>query len=227
MSQIATSVRRRQLQVALDVQTIPEALGALEASADTIDVIEVGTILCLSEGMDAVRCLRAAYPMHTVLADVRIAEAGSLISRLAYDAGADWVTVVSGAARATVDAVAAIAAERGKDVQIELSEGWTWDFVDSCRAAGIEQFIVHRSRDGEAAGALTWSEGDLAAIAELHSRGGRVSVTGGVSPTEIAGFARTPAEIFIAGRGIYGAEDTAEAAQSYRAAVDALPALER
>ena len=225
MSSVVTPLRRRQLQIALDVQTIPEALAAVEATADDIDVIEVGTILCLAEGMDAVRCLRAAHPMHTILADVRIAEAGSIIAGLAYDAGADWVTVVSGAARATMEAVARIATERGKDVQIELSEGWTWEFVDACRTAGIEQFIVHRSRDAEAAGSLTWSPHDLEAITELHRRGGRVSVTGGVTPADIASFARTPAEIFIAGRGIYGAQDAAEAARTYRAAVDALPAL--
>jgi len=225
MSSVVTPLRRRQLQIALDVQTIPEALAAVEATADDIDVIEVGTILCLAEGMDAVRCLRAAHPMHTILADVRIAEAGSIIAGLAYDAGADWVTVVSGAARATMEAVARIATERGKDVQIELSEGWTWEFVDACRTAGIEQFIVHRSRDAEAAGSLTWSPHDLETITELHRRGGRVSVTGGVTPADIASFARTPAEIFIAGRGIYGAQDAAEAARTYRAAVDALPAL--
>src|SRR5699024_4721972 len=109
MSSVVTPLRRRQLQIALDVQTIPEALAAVEATADDIDVIEVGTILCLAEGMDAVRCLRAAHPMHTILADVRIAEAGSIIAGLAYDAGADWVTVVSGAARATMEAVARIA----------------------------------------------------------------------------------------------------------------------
>lgn len=225
MSPASTMLRRRQLQIALDVQTIPEALTAVETTADDIDVIEVGTILCLAEGMDAVRCLRAAYPMHTILADVRIVEAGSIIAKLAYDAGADWVTVVSGAARSTVEAVAKVSQERGGDVQVELSEGWTWEFVDACRSAGIEQFIVHRSRDAEAAGSLIWSAQDVEAIAELYQRGGRVSVTGGVTPDDIAGFSGTPAEIFIAGRGIYGAVDAAEAAHTYRSAVDALPAL--
>lgn len=220
------AMRRRQLQIALDLTTVPEALAALDSAADDVDIIEVGTVLCLSAGMDAVRCIRAAHPMHTVLADIRIAEAGSILAGLAFDAGADWVSVVSGASLTTVSAVAAIARERGKDVQIELSDGWTWDYVDACRSAGVRQFIVHRSRDAEAAGSLTWADDDLRAIAELHRRGGRVSITGGLTPEEIRSFDQTPAEIFIAGRGIYGQQDAAAAARTYREAVDALPALD-
>lgn len=227
MSAAATGgAQQRKLQVALDLTTVPEALAALESTADEVDVIEVGTILCLSAGMDAVKCIRAAHPMHIVLADVRIAEAGSIISKLAFDAGADWVTVVSGAARATVEAVAGIARDRDRDVQVELSEGWTWDYVDACLQAGVEQFIVHRSRDAEASGHLTWADDDFEAIAELHRRGGRVSVTGGLTPTEIRAFDRTPAEIFISGRGLYGPQDPADASRAYREAVDALPALD-
>ncbi|WP_109472494.1 orotidine 5'-phosphate decarboxylase / HUMPS family protein [Ornithinimicrobium cavernae] len=221
------AVRRRSLQIALDVRTVPEALAALESTADDVDVIEVGTILCLSAGMEAVRCLRAAYPLHTILADVRIAEAGSLIANLAFDAGADWVSVVSGAAPATVPAVAQVAAARGKEVQVELSDGWDWDLVSRCREVGIAQFIVHRSRDAEASGNLAWSAADLDAIAELHRRGGRVSVTGGLKPEEIRAFSEIPAEIFIAGRGIYGAEDPAAAVHTYRTAIDSLPAVDR
>lgn len=225
MTAAANTASSRKLQLALDVPAVPEALAALEATADRIDVIEVGTILCLSAGMEAVRCVRAAYPRHIVLADVRIAEAGRLIADLAFDAGADWVSVVSGAARSTVAAVAGVARERGRDVQIELSEGWTWDYVDYARSCGVSQFIIHRSRDAEASGQLGWSDGDLQAIAELHRRGGRVSVTGGLKPADIETFTNSPAEIFIAGRGIYGSSQPRQAAQTYRTAVDSLPEI--
>lgn len=216
---------RRKLQIALDVTTTSDALAALTVTAEHIDVIEVGTVLCLSAGMEAVRCVRAAYPEHTVLADVRIAEAGSLIANLAYDAGADWVSVVSGAARSTVRAVARVAKERDKDVQVELSDGWDWDYVDHAISCGVSQFIIHRSRDAEATGSLGWSDGDLQAIAGLYGRGGRVSVTGGLTPQDIETFTGSPAEIFIAGRGIYGAERPLDAALCYRTAVDSLTDL--
>ncbi|MCB0155295.1 MAG: orotidine 5'-phosphate decarboxylase, partial [Anaerolineae bacterium] len=86
------------LQIALDTYDLPSALGPLQKAHQYIDVIEVGTILCLAEGMHAVRIIRSLYPDKTILADVRIAEAGSIISKMAFEAGADWVSVVSGAA---------------------------------------------------------------------------------------------------------------------------------
>jgi 3-dehydro-L-gulonate-6-phosphate decarboxylase len=209
--------------LALDLRATATALTALEQAADAIDIIEAGTVLCLSEGMHAVRAIRTAYPNHTLLADIRIAEAGALLSKLAFEAGANWVTVVSGAAPATFATVAKVAAECGGEVQVELSEGWTWDLVQRCRDLGIAQFILHRSRDAEAAGSLAWPPGDLDAIERLHALGGRVSVTGGLTPTTLGDFAGRPAEIFIAGRAIYGADNPAAAALAFRDAVLAIP----
>jgi 3-dehydro-L-gulonate-6-phosphate decarboxylase len=209
----------RKVQLALDVTTTAAALAALERAGNRIDIVEVGTVLCLSEGMGAVRAIRAACPSLVLLADIRIAEAGSLLSQLAFDAGADWVTVVSGASPATFPAVAAAAAERGADVQVELSDGWTWDLVERCRGLGIAHFVLHRSRDAEANGPLAWTDRDLAAIRGIHALGGRVSVTGGLSASQLAAFAPLPVEIFIAGRAIYAAADPASAAAQFRRAV--------
>ena len=215
----------RKVQVALDLRDLPAALAALRQVSDHVDVIEVGTVLCLAAGMGSVEVIRAAYPDHVILADIRIAEAGSLLSALAYDAGADWVTVVSGAAPEAFPAVVEIAGQRGLDVQVELSDGWTWDTVKRCRDLGIRHFVFHRSRDAEARGNLAWSPQDLESIARVHELGGRVSVTGGLGADEVRRFEQIPAEIFIAGRALYTAADPPSSARSFRSAVDGLPAL--
>jgi 3-dehydro-L-gulonate-6-phosphate decarboxylase len=215
----------RKVQIALDTRDTPTALAALQQVSGSVDIIEVGTILCLSEGMRSVQALRAAHPDHVVLADIRIAEAGGLLSRLAFDAGADWVTVVSGAAPSTFEVVAGVAAETGGDVQVELSDGWTWDLVRRCRDLGIGHFILHRSRDAEAQGTLAWPDSDLDAIEGIHDMGGRVSVTGGMTAEQVREFRDLPVEIFIAGRAIYAAADPATAATRFAAAVAELPAL--
>ena len=44
-----------RLQIALDTFTLDDAYRALQPAAASVDIIEVGTILCLSEGMRAVR----------------------------------------------------------------------------------------------------------------------------------------------------------------------------
>lgn len=207
------------LQIALDTYDLPSALGPLQKAVAYIDVIEVGTILCLSVGMQAVRVIRSLFPEKTVLADVRIAEAGGIISKMAYDAGADWVTVVSGAAPDTAAVVLKEARSRGKDVQIELSDGWTWEMAQQWADLGIRQVITHRSRDAEAKGKLTWSQQDFETVHRLHEMGFKVTVTGGVKTTDIPLFARVPVYIFIAGRAIRGADDPAAAAQAFQQAI--------
>ena len=204
------------LQIALDTYDLPSALGPLQKAAAYIDVIEVGTILCLAEGMRAVQVIRSLFPEKTILADVRIAEAGSIISKMAYDAGADWVSVVSGAAPDTAEVVLKEAQSRGKDVQIELSDGWTWGMAQKWADLGIQQVITHRSRDAEAKGSLTWSQEDFDTVCRLHEMGFKVTVTGGVKAQDIPLFAGLPVYIFIAGRAILGAADPAVAAQEFQ-----------
>ena len=204
------------LQIALDTFDLPSALGPLQKARRHIDVIEVGTILCLSEGMEAVRIIRSLYPEKTILADVRIAEAGSIISKMAFEAGANWVSVVSGATMTTAEVVQREAENHGGEVQIELIDGWTWNMVRQWRDICIQQVITHRSRDAEAAGNPTWSDQDFDEIRELANMGFKVTVTGGVKVKDIPLFAGVPVYIFIAGRAIRGAEEPAAAARQFQ-----------
>lgn len=208
-----------KLQIALDTYDLPAALEPLQKSAQHIDVIEVGTILCLSEGMHAVRAIKSLFPEKTVLADVRIAEAGSIISKMAFDAGADWVSVVSGAAPSSFEVVLVEAQARKKDMQIELSDGWTWEKAKKWADLGVGQVIFKRSRDLEAQGQLTWGERNFDTIRQLHEMGFKVTVTGGIKPADIALFKDVPVYIFIAGRAIVKAENPAAAALDFKRAI--------
>ena len=87
-----TTADRRLLQLALDLGTLGEALEAAAAAADGIDVIEAGTLLCVAEGMHAVKALRRMHPDRIIVADIRIARAGRNLAAMAFDAGADWVS---------------------------------------------------------------------------------------------------------------------------------------
>lgn len=50
------------LQVALDNQTMDSAYETTRLIAEEVDIIEVGTILCVGEGVRAVRDLESALP---------------------------------------------------------------------------------------------------------------------------------------------------------------------
>lgn len=213
---LAGQPTRPRLQIALDTFDLPSALRPLQLAAPHVDVIEVGTILVLAEGMRAVREIRALFPDKQILADVRIAEAGAIISRLAFEAGADLVSVVAGASLTTVEQVCKVARKHGGQVQIELGETYDRQAAVAWRELGAEHVIVHRSRDAEAAGELTWGEENLAQIGELAGMGYTVTVTGGVTAADLPVFAGSPVGIIIAGRALVQADSPAAAAAALR-----------
>lgn len=206
-----------RLQVALDTLDLPGALGPLQKAAPYVDVVECGTILILCEGYHAVRAIKALFPDKQVLADVRIAEAGSKIARLAFEAGADLVSCVAGASMTTIEQVCKVAQELDGEVQVELADEWyDADRARAWRAAGVQHVIVKRSRDREAAGDLSWNPEDLNRVDELADMGFTVTITGGVSPKDLPTFAGHDVGIVIAGRAIVAADDPAAAAKELR-----------
>lgn len=210
---MAETLQRPKLQIALDTTDMPSALRPLNAAINQIDVIECGTILIIAEGLKAVREVRALYPNKTILADVRIAEAGALIARNCFEAGANWVSVVAGASMTTVEQVVKVADEFGGEVQIELGEKYDPEQAREWRRLGATQVIVHRSRDAEAAGKLTWGPDDIKRIKELHDMGFMVTVTGGVKAEDLPFFEGAPVGVIISGRGIVKADDSLAAAK--------------
>lgn len=210
---MAETLQRPKLQIALDTTDMPSALRPLNAAINQIDVIECGTILIIAEGLKAVREIRALYPNKTILADVRIAEAGALIARNCFEAGANWVSVVAGASMTTVEQVVKVANEFGGEVQIELGEKYDPEQAREWRRLGATQVIVHRSRDAEVAGKLTWGPDDIERIKELHDMGFMVTVTGGVKVEDLPFFEGAPVGVIISGRGIVKADDPLAAAK--------------
>jgi 3-dehydro-L-gulonate-6-phosphate decarboxylase len=206
------------LQVALDTNNLDTALSATRQVHDVVDILEVGTILCLAEGLGAVKTIKTLYPGNLVLADVRIAEAGALIADMVFDAGADWVSVLSSASLQTMQVVADRAFKSGGDVQIELQDEWSIEKAKQWFDLGIKQIIFHRSRDAEKLG-LNWDNKTLDAIQEFSEMGYLVSVTGKMSPDDIPLFRGIPVYAFVAGRAIRDAKNPRAAAEQFQSAI--------
>lgn len=206
-----------KLQIALDNTSLSDALEAIREIGDIIDVIEVGTILHVAEGLEPVRCLRALYPDKIILADIKGADAGSLLAKQCFGAGATWMTVICCAEIPTMKGMLDVAKsyDSEKDVQIELYGDWTWEHARSWKEAGLTQVVYHRSRDAQAAG-KNWGEKDLEKIGKLCDMGFDVTVTGGLTIEDIKLFKDYPICCFIAGRSIRDAESPRDAAKAFK-----------
>ncbi|HEV2231017.1 MAG TPA: 3-hexulose-6-phosphate synthase [Thermoplasmata archaeon] len=100
-------LERPVLQVALDFENLSRAeQSAREAVDGGADWIEAGTPLLKSEGLDAVRHLKKAFPGHRIVADMKVMDTGAFEVEIAATAGADLVTVLGAADDDTIaDAV--------------------------------------------------------------------------------------------------------------------------
>ena len=203
------------LQIALDNNTLSDAIRSISQVGHEVDIIEAGTILCLAEGMEAVRCLRALYPNKIILADTKCADAGGTVAKNCADAGADWMTVICSATIPTMKA----ALKEVKDLQVELYGDWTFEHAKQWKEAGLSQVVYHQSRDALLAGE-TWGEKDLNKIRKLVEMGFKISVTGGLEKETLKLVKGIDVYTFIAGRGIREASDPAQAAREFKEEID-------
>ena len=91
------------LQLALDFVDMKRAVKCAQAGvAGGVDWLEVGTPLIKSEGLEAVRELRRLFPHVTLVADMKIMDAGRTEVESAAKAGANIVDVLGAASNATI-----------------------------------------------------------------------------------------------------------------------------
>lgn len=199
-----------KLQLALD-GTLADSLAVLRATQELVDVAEIGTPLLLREGVAAIRRLRAEFSTLPLLADFKIMDAGGLEARIAFDAGADIVTVLGVAGDETIAAAVAAAEECDGALMVDLMAApQPLQRVPQLLALGCETFCVHRAHDasGDPVAPLRALR---EALPEL-----RLAVAGGITAETIAALAALRPETVIVGGAITRAAQPAAAARRLR-----------
>ncbi len=91
------------VQISLDVTSLDEALATAAVAVDAgVDWLEAGTPLILAEGVRAVERLRAQFPDHPIVADLKVMDGGYLETKMMASAGANLVVVMGRAHEATI-----------------------------------------------------------------------------------------------------------------------------
>jgi len=212
---------RPLLQLALDHTSLKAARHDVALLQDHVDIVEAGTILCLTEGLHAIRALREQCPDKIIVADWKVADAGETLAQQAFDAGANWMTIICAAPLATVEKGHAVAQARGGEIQMELFGNWTLDDARAWYRLGVGQAIYHRGRDAQASG-QQWGEADLARMKALSDIGLQLSITGGITPADLPLFQQINVKAFIAGRALANAAQPSQVAREFHAQIRAL-----
>ncbi len=205
-----------KLQFAIDTLSTEKALELAAAAAAHVDILELGTPLIKSEGRSAITALKNAHPDKVIFADLKTMDAGELEADLAFDAGADLVTVLGSADDSTIAGAVKSATARGKGVVVDLIG--VADKVARAKevvALGAEFVEVHAGLDEQAQEG--YSLDTLLRAGE--AAGVPFSIAGGVNLGTIGAVRDAGAQVAVVGGALYGAPDVSAAAAELRAAI--------
>ncbi|MCI4360067.1 MAG: orotidine 5'-phosphate decarboxylase [Thermoplasmata archaeon] len=209
---------RPVLQVALDFENLSRALpAAREAVEGGADWVEAGTPLIKSEGLDAVRELKKAFPDLRIVADMKIMDTGAFEVEIAAKAGADLVTVLGTADDDTIADAVRGGEKYGAEVVVDLLNVAD-PIARSRRVAELGAAAVcwHVGIDMQMAGKTPFEVlGELVKACPLP-----VAVAGGLNSETVAEATRAGARILIVGGAITKSPDIRAATRRIREAID-------
>jgi len=207
-----------KLQVALDFVDLHRAIEVARAAvAGGAEYIEAGTPLIKSEGLDAVRKLREAFPDRTIIADLKTMDAGRIETEAAAKAGADVVTVLGGASAGTIRECVEAGRHYGACVAVDLlGVDDPLDFVRRAGELGVAWLDVHCAIDAQMEGRDPF--GLLKEIRQATDL--TLAVAGGINSETAPGAAQAGADIVIVGGAIIKAVDPKQAAADIRRALE-------
>ena len=195
-------MKKAKLQLALDDVLLEDALELVRSVAGFVDVIEIGTPLIEREGMRAVRALRQSCPDKEILADTKIMDAGEYAATIAFEAGADYCTVLGCTDLITIGGCLKAAEKFGRKAVVDMI------CVDDLEA---------RARKLESIGVncIAAPLSDLRTL-RAAARKSEVFVAGGIKPNTVENYLAAGADVIIVGAGITKAEDPVAAARAFR-----------
>ena len=211
-------MQKVKLQVALDFLELPRAMAvAEEVVAAGADILEAGTPLIKSEGLDAVRALRDRFPNITIVADTKTMDAGKIEAQAASSAGADIMTVLAAASDSTIRECVEAGNHYGIQIAVDLI-GIEDPVAFASRAAdlGCHFLDVHCAIDNQMRG-----DKPLALLSAVRAATDlTLAVAGGLTGATVPDAVSEGADIIIIGGAITKAVDVSRATAEICQAID-------
>jgi 3-hexulose-6-phosphate synthase/6-phospho-3-hexuloisomerase len=211
------------LQVALDLLDLDRALQiAREAVDGGAEWIEAGTPLIKSEGMQAIRSLREHFPGSVIVADMKVADTGTLEVEMAAKAGANIICILADADDSVITESIRAAQLYGVRIMADLIN--VNDPVSRAKhleSLGVHIICAHVGIDQQMTGKDS--------VELLITLSGQIrvplAVAGGIDADRAGDAVRCGAEIVIVGGNIVRSADVTGSTKKIRSGMDA-PARE-
>jgi len=198
--------------------TTEAALDLAAKVSPYVDIIELGTPLIKAEGLKVITAMKSAHPDKLVFADLKTADTGALEAEMAFNAGADLVTVMGAVDDSTIKGAVEAAKKAGKQVVVDTIG--VKDRVQRAKevtAFGVAFVELHAGLDEQAQPGYNVQK----LIGEGREAQVPFSIAGGVNLDTIKDVVAAGAAVAVAGGAIYGAQDPAAAAKALKEAITA------
>ncbi|MBD8070163.1 3-hexulose-6-phosphate synthase [Bacillus sp. PS06] len=199
-----------ELQLALDLVNIPEAIELVKEVEEHIDIVEIGTPVVINEGLRAVKEVKAAFPNLKVLADLKIMDAAGYEVMKASEAGADIVTILGAAEDMSIKGAVEEAKKQGKKILVDMIA--VKDLAERAKQVdefGVDYICVHTGYDLQAVGKNSFE--DLQTIKSVV-KNAKTAIAGGIKLETLPEVIKVQPDLIIVGGGITSKEDKKAAA---------------
>ncbi|AND40527.1 3-hexulose-6-phosphate synthase [Cytobacillus oceanisediminis] len=199
-----------ELQLALDLVNIPEAIELVKEVEEHIDIVEIGTPVVINEGLHAVKAVKKAFPNLKVLADLKIMDAAGYEVMKASEAGADIVTILGTAEDMSIKGAVEEAKKQGKKILVDMIA--VKDLAGRAKevdAMGVDYICVHTGYDLQAVGKNSFE--DLQTIKGVV-KNAKTAIAGGIKLDTLPEVIKVKPDLVIVGGGITGQADKKAAA---------------
>ena len=203
-----------KIQLALDTLQWDRALELARLAGPYVDILEAGTPLIKSVGIQIVAALKDASPEKLVLADLKSSDVGAYEANMAFQAGADIVTTQGITTLATIAEVQREADHWHRRAEVDMT-GVADPVARSCEVqkVGVTLVLYHRSIDEEVTEKALWDERACAIVQSMCALGLDVAIAGGVQIDVLPMLRHAPIYNIVIGRGITAQPDPAKTAK--------------
>lgn len=134
------------LQIKYNVDDLSHALSLAAQTSAYADILEVGALLLLKEGVHAIEAFKTQFPDKKIYADAKIVDKGDKAVALLARAGADYISVLANAYHYTIRRAVEAAREHNVLTVFDLicSETPASSAADA-DALGVDMLLVHRA----------------------------------------------------------------------------------
>ncbi len=205
------------LQLALDFVDLKRALKvAHEAVSGGVDWLEAGTPLIKSEGLDAIRALRREFPGKTIVADMKVMDAGRTEVECAAKAGANIVDVLGAASDTTIKECIEAGKNYGAKIVVDtIAMSKVAKRAKEIEEMGADYVSVHIPIDDQMLGVISFAKlKEVVRTVRIP-----VAIAGGINSETVTDALKAGASIIIVGGAISKSSDATRATREIKQAM--------